>query len=337
MIRRRYIAAAAASLVLSGAPAKAAPADYTIAAHFSLPQIGKVAALAVDTDRRRIYVAGSGGLDVINADDGSAAGKIAINGAVGGVVLAPDIGRGFASDRGRGSVVIFDLASGRTIKTVSVGRMPAALIFDPSTRRVFVASESGDSIAAIDASSGAVVGTAKLPGKPGQLEVNPYGSLYAAMPGTNKVAVVATGDVAFRGAIPVPNGDDCSGLALDPVGRRLFVGCANGAISVIDTDIGFAFENLAGAKGTSTATFVSRPDGKDGWKGAAIFANADGTITLVKMEAFIRYVAGGEVKVEPGLGPVAFDSRTHRIVVAATPSSGAPELLILSHWLRWRG
>ncbi|MDE2340416.1 MAG: hypothetical protein KGL21_05035, partial [Alphaproteobacteria bacterium] len=67
------------------------------------------------------------------------------------------------------------------------------------------------------------------------------------------------------------------------------------------------------------------------WKGVTMLAHDNGTISLIRMEAFIRYSAAGEIKLQQGLGPIAYDPTTHRFIVAAKSASGGAELLFLSH------
>jgi len=327
------ISLACSPIAIAGAHGQDADAGgYKVVSHFKLSGAGPVTAVAVASDARRIYVADGAGIEIVDADSGGSAGAIGIAGGAGGVVVVPALKRGFATDHDRGTVVTFDLDSGKILSTTSSdGKAPGAILYDDATGRLFVSNEGTGSVAAIDAASGKLVGSARIEGRPGQLAVNPYGSLYVAMPGTNRIGVVGTAAVNYEGTFPAGSGTDCSGLALDPIGRRLFASCANGQIAVIDTDTGFTFENLDGGKGASNAAFVSRPDGKAGWKGAAFISSADGQLTAVQMQAFIRYVVGDRVTLKPGIGPVAFDAKSHHLVVAAPADGGQPELLVLSH------
>ena len=305
--------------------------SYRVVATYKVSGTGRIAALAVDTTGNRLYLARGNSVAVLNAGSGATLGTIEAAPGVSGVALASDFNRGFTSNSAGDSITIFDTRSLKTIATVkSPGGSPTAIDYDSESRRVFVSNSSG-SVTVLDAASGAVVGTIKLGGKPGQLISNNYGQLFVLDTGGNTVHVIDTKLLKNLGSFPAGTGENCSGLALDPVGRRLFVACGNHDLAVIDTDIGFAFQELPIGSGLAGDAFTFSPTGAGGWKGAIFVASSDGTLSILQMNAFIRYLPGFTMKLPPGIHSVVFDPKTHRLFVPAPAGNhGAWQVLVVA-------
>jgi DNA-binding beta-propeller fold protein YncE len=313
----------AAFLLPTTAPA--AENGYHVLTRYKLTGQGKPGNVRVDSEARRIYVAHGDNIDVLNADTGASVGTLPAKGS-NDVVLAPGLKRGFISNGSAASITMFDPATLKLVKTIKVdAQNPNAMEYDPVVKRVFVATSSG--VTAIDAQAGQVAGNIPLEGRLGHLISNDYGRLFVAAEDKNVIHVVDTEALKFLGDFPIGNGEGPRGVALDPSGRRLFVACTNGRLPIIDTDIGFTFEELPIGRGAVSDVFSFTPQGKGGWRGAVFVASADGALSLIKMNAFISYSREGEVKLQPGIEPLAFDSKTHRIFLPVL-SNGAEILVV---------
>jgi DNA-binding beta-propeller fold protein YncE len=327
-VKQSMLATISALLLFAALLIPATHADdngYHLLAKYKLTGHGKTGNVRVDSEARRLYVAHGDRVDVLNADTGASIGFVPANGS-NDIVLAPDFKHGFISNGTVASVTMFDPATLNVVKTIKLAvQNPNAMEYDPDVKRVFVAA-TGE-VTAIDASSGEVVGSVPLQGRLGHLISNDYGRLFVAAEDSNVIHVVDTATLRFLGDFPIGNGVGPSGVALDPSGRRLFVACTNGRLPIIDTDTGFSFEELSIGKGSVSDVFTFTPQGKGGWKGAVFVASADGTLSLIKMNAFISYSHAGEVKLQPGIESVAFDSKTHRVFMPASPNGA--EILVV--------
>ena len=308
-------------------PAIAGGADnsYHILERYKLNGNGKIGNIRVDIDARRLYVAHGDHVDVVNSDTGARVGMVPANGA-NDVVIAAGIKRGFISNGGDQSVTVFDPATLKVVKTIKLPvQNPKAMEYDSDVKRVFVAAVGG--VAVIDADSADLAGTVSMDGHLGRLICNGYGRLFVAAEDKNLIHIVDTHALKLLGDFPIGDGKGPTGLALDPSGRRLFVACSNGRLPIIDTDIGFTFEELPIGEGEVSDVFTFAPQGNGGWRGAVFVVSADGTLALVKMIAFISYARAGELKLQPGLDSVGFDPNTHRVFIPAGSNGG--EILVL--------
>lgn len=308
-------------------PAVAQPgASYRVQADYKLEGKGPAGSLWLDAASRRLYVAHGDRVDVLNADSGRREGSMAAQDAAG--VLVVDSGRGFFANRGGNSVSMFDPASLTVLKVIPLAaKGPESLAYDFDVQKVFVVAPEGGAVVALDAHTGEISGTVELKGHLRQAVSDDMGSLFVAVQDANAIDVVDTRTLKLLGDFPAGDAQGPVSLAMDFVGRRLFVACADGKLPVIDTDIGFTFEELPIGSGDAGSAFTFDPQGKGGWKGADFVASSDGTLALVKMSAFIRYSAGGTVSIPKGAHAVAYDPKTHRIFLSA--SEPAAEVLVM--------
>ncbi|WP_263366284.1 YncE family protein [Edaphobacter bradus] len=289
----------------------------------------------MDSDSRRLFIAGDDGITVLNADTGDKLGNIQLKNAQD-VLLIPVMNgdeqgastKGFAT--GDGSIIAFSLAD---MKITATEKLPtrgaSSLCYDDDAKTVEAVS-AGGSLATVDAESGKVVKSDRIATGAGQIVCGTLGHVYVADTSGNVIHVLNHGTGKNDGDYPIMSGSKPSGLALDTKGRRLFVACEDGVIEIIDTDSGFTFIELKGGAGPARETFAWTPQGKGQWKAASFVAHQDGTLTGVRMNAYINYTVGGQYKLEPGLGSIAFDAKTRHLFITAM-HSGAPVVVVAGY------
>lgn len=293
--------------------------------------------IAVDSDSRRLFVAGSDGIAVLNADTGAAMGTVSGLRGAQNVLLIPVMNgeepapstKGFASDDS-GHVVAFSLADMKPLATIKLDTPgPASLCYDLDAKTVEAVS-AGGSLTSIDADTNKVVKMGAIVTGKGQAVCGNMDHVYVADPDANVVHVLNHRTMKNDGDYPMRTGNRPTGLALDTKGRRLFVSCDNGIIEVIDTDAGFTFIELKGGSGPAHETFAWLPQGKGQWKAAAFVAQEDGTLSGIRMNAFINYSMGGQYKLSPGLGAVAYDDKTHHLFITSM-NAGSPIVVVAGY------
>jgi DNA-binding beta-propeller fold protein YncE len=291
--------------------------------------------IAIDSDSRRLFVAGDDGITVLNADTGAKLGGLQMKDAQD-VLLIPVMNgeeqgastRGFAT--GNGKVIAFSLADMKTISTEELPtRGASSLCYDDDAKTVEAVS-AGGSLATIDAESGKFIKSSHIVTGAGQIACGTLDHVYVADTSANVIHVLNHGTGRNDGDYPIMTGSKPSGLALDTKGRRLFVACEDGVIEIIDTDSGFTFIELKGGNGAARETFAWTPQGKGQWKAASFVVQQDGTLTGVRMNAYINYTVGGQYKLTPGLGSVAYDAKTHHLFITAM-HSGTPVVVVAGY------
>jgi DNA-binding beta-propeller fold protein YncE len=305
-------ASAVAIVLFSGG---CAPPKVDAAA--SLPELDVVGAfksnvdgwdyLTVDPSARRVYVARSTRVMVFDADKGALLGEVPDMFGVHGVALVPDRNEGFATTSRDGTVTVFDLKTFKTLWKVKAGQRPDAILFDPASKKVFSFDHAGGGVAVIEvASPGAAPAILPLGGTLEYGATDGAGRVYVAVENTNEVAAIDSRAQKVIGRWSVAPGEEPAGLAIDPVNRRLFVGCHNKKMIVLDADSGALLADLPIGDGVDGVAF-------EPGLGLALSSNGrDGTVTAVREGPAGKFAVVQTLETAKGARTIAADPKAHR-------------------------
>ncbi len=143
--------------------------------------------ITMDSEGRRLFIARSDRVMVVDEDSGKLLAEIPDTPGVHGVALTPEFGRGFISDGGEDMVTIFDLKSLKPLSKVKVGTRPDAIVYDPFTKRVFTFNARSHDTTALDAAKGEVVGKIDLGGKPEFAASDEKGTMFVNIEDTSEL------------------------------------------------------------------------------------------------------------------------------------------------------
>jgi|SRR5437879_1572775 len=194
--------------------------------------------VTVDSDARRVYVSHATQVVVLDADSYEVVGSIPDTQGVHGIAIASDLGRGFTSNGRTNTATIFDLKTLKTIGTVNTGANPDAIVYDSGTKRVFTLNGRSKDATAINAADGTVAGTLALGGKPEFAVADGKGSIYVNIEDTSELVQFDPQKLTVTHRWPQKPCQEASGLAIDRKNRRLFSGCDNKMMAVMDADSG---------------------------------------------------------------------------------------------------
>lgn len=281
---------------------------------FTLPAGASVQALAFGPGGHEAYIARGSELLAYDAATGQMTGTLALPGTVVDIAINPEHATGYALLADPARLASFGLRPLHLLWQQSLGGgTPKAMLYDSKARAVFIEHVHGSGLDKVDATSGRLLGALNLSGTLGQMAIDERGTLYVTDGSNDAIDAVDEAHMSDLGAIPLSACKNPSGLAMDSVGRRLFVGCADGTRAVIDTDMGFTFEHLPSSmRGASRMLFAFHPFGAGGWKGAAIGVAANDRLTLIRMLAFVKYVAAGGDPLPGHCEAMAMDPVTHQ-------------------------
>ena len=194
--------------------------------------------ITFDPATRRLYISRGTKVVVLEVDSGKVAGEIPNTEGVHGIALAPEFNRGFTSNGRAGTVTIFDLKALQVIGSAQAGTNPDAIIYDPSSKRVFAMNGRSKNATAIDAATGKVVGTIPVDGKPEFAVADGAGHVYVNIEDKSEEQRIDSQSLKVTATWPLAPCKEPSGLAMDIAHRRVFAGCDNKMMAVIDADSG---------------------------------------------------------------------------------------------------
>lgn len=312
---RRCLLASLSLLVASAALAAAGP-GYKVVNTYKIGGEGGWDYLIADAAARHLYISRATHVIVLDLDSGKTVGDITDTPGVHGIALAPELGRGFVSNGREGTVSIFDLKTLATISKVKVGDNPDAILYDPATQRVFTFNGRSQDATAIDAAKGTVLGTIKLDGKPEFAVSDGKGGVFVNIEDKSELTAIDPNKLEVKTKWPLAPCESPSGLSMDRKNRRLFVGCDNKMMAVVNADTGKVLATPAIGDGVDATTF-------DDETGLAFASCGEGVLTVVREDSADQFSVAENVPTQPGARTLALDSRTHNVFVV-TAKFGPP-------------
>jgi len=307
MLRNGKWAVTVLSVSLAALAWAAAGPGYHVVKTYKLGGEGGWDYLTVDANARRLYISRGTHVIVLDVDSGKTVGDIPDTQGVHGIALAPDLGRGFTSNGREGTVTIFDIQSLKPIgEKVKVGENPDAILYDPATKRVFTFNGRSQDASAIDGASGKVLGTIKLDGKPEFAASDAKGTVFVNVEDKSELTVIDPNTLAVKAKWPLAPCTEPSGLAIDRKHRRLFAGCDNKMMAVVDADSGKVVATPAIGEGVDATAY-------DEEAGLAFASCGEGVLTVVKQESADKYSVAENAKTERGARTMALDAKAHDV------------------------
>ena len=300
---------------------------FQLVRRMTLPGAGPIHALLFDPYTREIYAAQGRRIEVYALSGARLAAQRRLAGTVS-ALARNGAGEIVAAVRAPAQLVFL---SARTL-TVEHRHLldsapPTALFYDRGTNMLFLERRSDGSIVRVDPASGRLIGRVRLLGVLGQMAGNGRGTLYVADAAHDVLEVIDARDMRAEGSIALRRCRAPSGLAMDTIGRRLFVGCANARALIVDADLGFTFVRLPIPGGRQLqVAFAFHPLGAHGWKGGAFFAGT-AAVAAVQMQAFVRYREHGQLPLPTRSTALALAAPAGELWLALAPPTGGRAVL----------
>jgi DNA-binding beta-propeller fold protein YncE len=280
--------------------------------------------VTMDSLARLVYIGRDDHIDVVNVDAGTVVGKISGLSHTHGMVLAPDLNRGFTSDGEANTSTIVDLTSLKKIGTVKTGKDPDSFVYDDVSQRVFMMNSAGNDVTAINAADGTVAGTIALDGQPEFGVADGKGKIFVNLTDKDQMVEFDARALTIRHRWSLAPGEGPSGLAIDRKNRRLFSVCDNQLMVIMDADTGKVIATPGVGAGTDASLFD--PD-----TGNA-FASAGGsaTLTVIHEDSPDQFRVADNVPTQSGARTMALDTKTHNVLlVTARHGHGATHSQVL--------
>jgi len=244
---------------------------------------------------------------VIDVDSGQLIGKIDNTPGVHFTVIDPELDRGFISNGKAASLTIFNPKTLATIGEVkSTGENPGPTVFDSATRRVFTFNLNSNNATVIDSREGKIVGAFDLGGKPELVGTNAKGSVFANLVQKNVVLQIDARKMTAGQTWPVAPGEGPRTMAVDQNNGRLFIGCANRRMVILDSNNGRVVGSVPIGSGPDDSAY-------DPETRRIYISNGDGTVSIIQQESADNYSLLETVKTAPGARNMALDVKTKRI------------------------
>ena len=265
--------------------------------------------VTVQPEQHRLFVAHHDRLVVIDllarAEVGSIPGQ-----DLHKAVIVPDLNRGFVTDGDAGNVIFFDLKTLESKGTIKTDPDADAICYEPVTRRIFTFNGDSHSSTVIDPEHAEVIGKLSLDGSPESAEADGQGAIFVNIGDKNEVQKIdaAESKVVQRWSLAAQTKPIT--IALDQQDGRIFIGCRNQTLLVLDRTSGKALASLKIGKWVDDTVY-------DPVRRRIFACCGDGTLTVIRQDSPDSYKVEEVVPTELGVHTIAFDSATNTIYAPA--------------------
>jgi DNA-binding beta-propeller fold protein YncE len=313
------------TLLIAAIPTRGAEGAYHFLKEIPVGGEGGWDYLSVDAAARRLYVSHATKIVVIDLDKEEVVGEITDTPGVHGFAIASDLQRGFASNGQESKASIVDLKTSKTLSKVTTGANPDAILYEPGSQEVYTFNGRGNSATVFGAVTGKVVATIALSGKPEFATTDTKaGRVYCNLEDKSEVAVIDTKTHQVVNTWPIAPGEGASGMAIDVVNHRLFLGCGNKLMVMMDNTNGKVIATVPIGQGVDANAF-------DPGTKLAFSSNGEGNVTVAKEETPDELKVIQTLATERGARTMTLDPQTHRIYLSSAqfepqpaPAAGAP-------------
>jgi len=272
--------------------------------------------VTIDATARRLYLSHATKVVVVDLTKNAVIGEIADTPGVHGFVAVPELQRGFSTNGKEAKVSVVDLSALKTISKIDTGANPDALIYEAGRGELYVFNHTGNSATVIDAKAAKVISTIPLDGNP-EFAAADADRVYCNIEDKSEIEVIDTSKHEVVARWPLAPGEEPTGMALDAVHHRLFAGCHNKLMAMLDTQTGKVVTTVPIGAGVDACVFEDATQ-------FAFASCGDGTTTIAKEETPQKLTVIQTLKTERGARTMALDPETHRIYLPTAEFQPAP-------------
>jgi DNA-binding beta-propeller fold protein YncE len=266
---------------------------------------------SVDPAAQRLYVSHGTEVAVIDLARDQVCGVITNTPGVHGVAVAADLGLGVTSNGRENKAGIVDLKTLQTLSKVDTAQGPDGMLYDPGQKEAWLFCGRAQAATVVDVKGAKVTATIPLGGRPEFATVDPEaGRVYDNLEDNSEIVVIDTKTHQVVDRWPIAPGEEASGMAIDVKNHRLFLGCHNGKMVMMDNTNGKVITTVPIGEGVDADAF-------DPGTRLAFASCGDGTTTIAREEAPDKLTVVQTLQTQRGSRTMALDPATHKIYLAA--------------------
>lgn len=306
-------------------PASASPPfPFHVMHELAVPGQGPLRAMTFSADGNEAFVAAGHAITAYATDREKPRATQAFDGQVTALAMSTHGKFLYATTRGPSRLLVLDPQTLRIERRkILDDASPSGMFADEGTHAIYVIARDSHDILRLSASSLKVEGITRLDRAIGQVVSNLRGHLYTTTPGHAGIHVIDARSMRRLDDFGTPDCTPTGALAMDTVGRRLFIACRSGQLAILDTDMGFLFRRIQlGNVPGKREVFAFRPAPGSGWKGG-LFVIAGRQVESVRMNAFVRYAYGGSLALPGPVQDVALSPKAGQLWVSIGKGTAA--------------
>jgi len=288
-----------------------AKGGYQVKKSFPVPGIAKWDYIALCNSNDNLYLSHGTKVNILNKNTGAYIGIIDSTEGVHGICFDEKTNQGYTSNGKANSLTVFNLKTNAVITTIAVGKNPDYIFYDKESEKVYVGNGKDNSLSIIDPSKNVVIKTVDVGGKPEAAVSGMNGKIYINVEDKNEVVVLNSKTFEIENHFKVGTGDEPAGLAIDVSTKRLFIGCGNKLMVVMDATNGKVIKEVPIGDGCDGVGFDE--------KNKIVYcSNGEGTLSAIEEKSADDYKFLENIETKKGARTLVVDSKTGIIYLPAS-------------------
>ncbi len=259
-----------------------------------------------DTASNKLFVSHGTQVNVLDKTTGDSLGVIPNANGVHGIALVHGLNKGFTSNGRLNNVFVFDLNTLQITDSIATGENPDAIFYDAYSKKIITCNGRSKNLTVIDPSTNKVIATIDVKGKPETAVSDGEGKIFVNNEDMSEIEVVDINTMKLIHSWSIAPGEAPSGLSIDRNAKRLFAGCDNNLLMVIDATNGKIIDKLPIGNGCDGTAFD--PDIQTVYS-----SNGDGTLTVIKEISGNKFKVENNLPTKRGARTLSVDVKTHTI------------------------
>jgi DNA-binding beta-propeller fold protein YncE len=281
-------------------------AQYKITQTFHIKSGGGYDYATVDSSSNRLYLSHGTQVNVVDKMTGDSISVIKTDKDVHGIALAHEFGKGYISNGSSNSVVVFDLKTFQVLAHIPAGEFTDGIFYDDFSKKVVTCNGRGKSMTVIDPSTDQVTATIQLTGWPETAVSDGKGKFFVNNAAKSEIDVIDAKTFSILNQWPISPGKSASGLAIDRVTMRLFAGCDNQKLVVMNAENGNVVTSVPIGDECDAVGFDKKLM-------TVYSSNGDGTLTIIHEQSPEKFTVIQNLPTKKGARTQAVDQITHKI------------------------
>jgi YVTN family beta-propeller protein len=230
------------------------------------------------------------------------------------------LNRAFVSNGRSNNVSVVDTKTLQTISHVNTGASPDAMLYESSQSEVYAFNARDNSATVFDAKSpNKVIATIALGSNPEFAVADAKaGRIYLNLEHSSEVIAIDIKTHQVVNRWPIAPGEEATGMGFDAVHHRLFLGCANKLMVMMDCLSGKIVGSVPIGDGVDAAAF-------DPATQLAFASCRDGTVTIAHEDSPDKLTVVQTLPTAIGSRTMVLDSKTHKIYLPAAEYEAQPQ------------
>ena len=300
---------------------------FTVQKTFHIASPGGWDYIAVGPNNNRLYVSHGTQVNILDETTGDSIGVIENTTGVHGIAFDKEHNKGFTSNGRLNNVTVFDLKTNAVIAQIPTGTNPDAIMYEPFSKKIITCNGRSQNLSILDPVDNKLLDSIPVGGKPETAVSDGMGKIFVNLEDKSEIVAIDMKTKTVIAHWSLTPAQEPTGLAIDRKTNRLFAGCGNKLLAVVDATTGKVVQTLPIGDGCDGAAFDSNTKN--------IFtSNGDGTLSVYHEKSGDAYELVENATTKRGARTIAVNEQNHLIYLPtadfeqqATGQQGRPRMI----------